>query len=137
MARLDEYLSEVMQRRGSDLHLLAGDPPRIRLHGDLMPLRQDRLPADFVREALYEIMPRKAIERFEARDGAEVLRSVDHPDRFVRADAGGVRLDPAATLFRREFTRPGLLIGATGGGYLRTDGRSLTLAATGSAFRLG
>ena len=35
MAQIDEYLTEVLQRRGSDLHFLAGDPPRIRLYGDL------------------------------------------------------------------------------------------------------
>ena len=53
MARIDEYLAEILNRKGSDLHFLAGDPARIRLYGDLQPLRPDKLTAAFVKEALY------------------------------------------------------------------------------------
>jgi len=35
MAQIDSYLEEVLKRRGSDLHFIAGDPARIRTHGDL------------------------------------------------------------------------------------------------------
>ena len=42
MPRIDEYLGEILDRKGSDLHFLAGDPPRIRLYGDLSPLRNER-----------------------------------------------------------------------------------------------
>ena len=35
--RIDEFLSEVLIKSGSDLHFVAGDPPRIRLHGELQP----------------------------------------------------------------------------------------------------
>jgi twitching motility protein PilT len=82
MAKIDEFLGEIIERRGSDLHFLAGDPPRIRLHGDLTPLRQDPLPPDFVREALYEIMPRKAQQRFESRDGADFAYALSGRGRF-------------------------------------------------------
>ena len=33
--RIDEFLRDVLMKGGSDLHFVAGDPPRIRLHGDL------------------------------------------------------------------------------------------------------
>ena len=82
MARIDEYLAEILNRKGSDLHFLAGDPARIRLYGDLQPLRPDKLTADFVREALYEIMPRKAIERFEAKDGTDFAYHLQGVARF-------------------------------------------------------
>ncbi len=36
MAEIDAYLTEVLDKRGSDLHFIAGDPPRIRLYGDLI-----------------------------------------------------------------------------------------------------
>ena len=36
MAQIDAFLEEVLERRGSDLHFIAGDPPRIRLHGELV-----------------------------------------------------------------------------------------------------
>jgi len=82
VARIDEYLAEILNRKGSDLHFLAGDPARIRLYGDLQPLRPDKLTADFVREALYEIMPRKAIERFEAKDGTDFAYHLQGVARF-------------------------------------------------------
>src|SRR5262244_840704 len=82
VARIDEYLTEVLNRKGSDLHFLAGDPPRVRLYGDLLSLRQDRLAPDFVREALYEIMPKKAVERFESKDGTDFAYHLQGVARF-------------------------------------------------------
>ena len=82
MARIDEFLEEILKRKGSDLHFLAGDPPRIRRYGDLSPLRPEILTPDFVREALYEIMPRKAVERFEKQDGADFAYALEGKGRF-------------------------------------------------------
>src|SRR6202167_2611552 len=82
MAQIDQFLEEIMRRRGSDLHFIAGDPPRIRLHGELSPLRSEVLTPDFVKEALYEIMPRKAVERFEHKDGADFAYSLTTKGRF-------------------------------------------------------
>ena len=59
MPQVDALLIEVLEKRGSDLHLIAGDPPRIRLYGDISPLKPERLTAEFVKQALYEIMPKQ------------------------------------------------------------------------------
>jgi twitching motility protein PilT len=82
MAQIDALLEEIVKRRGSDLHFLAGDPPRIRLNGELSPLRGEVTPAETVKEALYEIMPRKAVERFEAKDGADFAYTLEGKGRF-------------------------------------------------------
>jgi twitching motility protein PilT len=82
LPRIDEFLAEVLNKKGSDLHFIAGDPPRVRLYGDLLTLRPDRLKADFVREALYEIIPRKALERFEAKDGTDFAYHLQGVARF-------------------------------------------------------
>jgi twitching motility protein PilT len=82
MATIDTFLKEVLQRKGSDLHFLAGEPPRIRLYGDLSPLRPEVMTADFVREALYEILPPKAQQRFEKHDGADFAYSLAELGRF-------------------------------------------------------
>ena len=82
MADIDSYLGEVLDRKGSDLHFIAGDPPRIRLYGDLMPLRPDPLVAEKVRAALYEIMPRSALARFESQEGADFAYSLGDRGRF-------------------------------------------------------
>ncbi len=46
MPAIDSYLNEVLDKRGSDLHFIAGDPARVRQYGDLMPLRPERLDPD-------------------------------------------------------------------------------------------
>ena len=38
MALIDEYLLEVLKRKGSDLHFIAGDPPRVRRYEKILPL---------------------------------------------------------------------------------------------------
>jgi twitching motility protein PilT len=54
----------------------------VRQYGNLSSLRAERLGADFVREALYEIMPRKALERFETRDGTDFAYTLGSIARF-------------------------------------------------------
>jgi twitching motility protein PilT len=82
VAKIDDYLEEILKRDGSDLHFMAGDPPRVRQYGKLTSLRAERLGADFVREAIYEIMPRKALDRFETRDGTDFAYTLGTIARF-------------------------------------------------------
>ncbi|HUO96909.1 MAG TPA: type IV pilus twitching motility protein PilT [Steroidobacteraceae bacterium] len=143
MARIDEYLSEVLGRKGSDLHFIAGDPPRLRVYGDLQPLRPEPLRADFVKETLYEIMPQKAIARFEEKEGADFAYAVPGLARFrvnVMRQLNGMgavcRVIPSAALTLEQLNMPdavrtlcrqnsGLILvtGKTG------SGKSTTLAA--------
>jgi twitching motility protein PilT len=82
MAQIDSLLLEVLEKRGSDLHFIAGDPPRIRLFGDLSSLKPEKLAAEFVKQALYEILPKTALERFEAKDGADFAYTLADRGRF-------------------------------------------------------
>jgi twitching motility protein PilT len=82
VAVIDSYLIEILEKRGSDLHFIAGDPARIRLHGDLSSLRPDKLAPEFVKDALYEIMPKAAKDRFEAKDGADFAHTIPERGRF-------------------------------------------------------
>jgi twitching motility protein PilT len=82
LAQIDEYLEEILKNSGSDLHFMAGSPPRVRQYGKLMALRQEKLSAELVHESLYEIMPRQAIERFETRDGCDFAYSLGAVARF-------------------------------------------------------
>jgi twitching motility protein PilT len=80
--RIDTYLREVLAKNGSDLHFVAGDPPRIRLYGELQTLRDEPLAQDAVREALTEIMTRRAQARLEAQDGADFAYTIPGVSRF-------------------------------------------------------
>jgi twitching motility protein PilT len=143
MAAIDALLKDVLQRRGSDLHFMAGDPPRIRLHGDLSPLRPEPMTADSVKEALYEIMPPKAQARFDKQDGADFAYSLADLGRFrvnVMRQLNGMgavfRAIPSKALTMDELKLPEsvrTLARANNGMILVTgktgSGKSTTLAA--------
>ena len=82
MARIDEFLLQILEKKGSDLHFLAGDPPRIRQFGELRPLRTEALERSLVEEALFEIMPKAASKRFEEHDGADFAYTMGEYGRF-------------------------------------------------------
>ena len=44
---VDRLLRAMVEKNGSDLHLIAGNPPRFRLHGDLQVLEPVAAPRDF------------------------------------------------------------------------------------------
>ena len=62
MHQIDEYLKQVVVRNGSDLHFIAGEPPRGRIYGDLQILGPEALNTTKVESALTEIMSPKAME---------------------------------------------------------------------------
>jgi twitching motility protein PilT len=82
MAAIDAFLTQVLERDGSDLHFLAGDVPRVRQYGELKPLRPEPLEAETVKTTLYEIMPKLAVERFESKDGTDFAHSIPGVARF-------------------------------------------------------
>jgi len=143
MPIIDEYLKEVLSKKGSDLHFLAGDPPRIRLFGDLQPLRPDRLDKEFVQNTLYEIMPKTAVKRFEEHDGADFAYNMGEYGRFrvnVMRQLNGMgavmRAIPSKALSMEQLNLPQAcysLCSANNGLILVTgktgSGKSTTLAA--------
>ncbi len=82
MPAIDDYLKQILERDGSDLHFLAGDPPRVRQYGELKPLGNEPLDAEMVKNTLYEIMPKLSVERFEAKDGTDFAYSIPGVARF-------------------------------------------------------
>jgi twitching motility protein PilT len=79
---IDQYLTQVLERNGSDLHFLAGDPARVRQYGELKALSDQLLAAETVKTTLYEIMPKLAVERFEAKDGTDFAYAIPNVARF-------------------------------------------------------
>ncbi len=55
-----EILKAAIQRGASDIHLKAGDAVRVRIHGQLVPLTQQRVSADQVRALAEKLIPREA-----------------------------------------------------------------------------
>jgi len=56
MTIIDTYFTEMASRGASDLHMVVGFPPLIRLHGELEPLNHPALTPESNRKILYEIL---------------------------------------------------------------------------------
>jgi twitching motility protein PilT len=82
MRRIDVLLSRVVGMDGSDLHLVAGDPPRIRVNGDLRALEDETMTAEAVSDSLAEVMPEHARSVFERGDGVDFAYEVHGLSRF-------------------------------------------------------
>jgi twitching motility protein PilT len=82
VSQIDEYLKQVVVRNGSDLHFIAGEPPRARIYGELQILGPELLTASKVEAALVEIMSPKSREDFQRRDSTDMAYSLEELARF-------------------------------------------------------
>jgi twitching motility protein PilT len=65
MAKIDEFLKSLMERKGSDLHLCSDLPPKIRVHGRLEALeKQPAIPPEQMRDILHEICPEEKWQHY-------------------------------------------------------------------------
>jgi len=65
MAKIDAFFKLMNEQGASDLHLVSGQPPALRLHGEIERIRYNVLSNDDLRELLYEITPEEKIKVFE------------------------------------------------------------------------
>jgi twitching motility protein PilT len=82
MSQIDQYLRALVERNGSDLHFVAGQPPRMRLYGELAVMEDELLTGDRTEEILREIMSEKAAEHFEDNDSADFAYMIEGVSRF-------------------------------------------------------
>jgi twitching motility protein PilT len=63
---MDAMLQYLVDKGGSDLHLIAGLPPSIRLHGEIIPVEgAERLTPDSAQEVVYSMLTEEQIQRFQ------------------------------------------------------------------------
>jgi len=65
MAKIDAFFKLMHEQGASDLHLAAGQPPMLRLVGDIERIKYAPLTNDQLRAMLYEITPEDKIKHFE------------------------------------------------------------------------
>jgi len=82
MSRVDAFLELVVKQKGSDLHLISGNPPRIRLNGEMYPVKYRNLSADETHDLLLEIMPEIAKNKYEKTKGADFAYETEDLARF-------------------------------------------------------
>ena len=65
MARIDAFFKLMHEQGASDLHLVAGSQPILRIRGDMERIKYDVLDNDTLRSMLYEITVEEKIKVFE------------------------------------------------------------------------
>ncbi|MHC4778557.1 MAG: type IV pilus twitching motility protein PilT [Planctomycetota bacterium] len=65
MVTLEEMLQILVQRNGSDLHITAGSPPKIRIDGRLVNTEHDVLSPEMSQKIVYSVLDSNQIARFE------------------------------------------------------------------------
>jgi twitching motility protein PilT len=65
MYSLEELLEQLVEKRGSDLHLTAGSAPRIRVDGELKAIEGEGLAPQEAQELVYSVLTNDQIAKFE------------------------------------------------------------------------
>lgn len=65
MAKIDAFFKLMAEQGASDLHMVAGQQPILRVRGELERVKYDVLNNDDLRAMLYEIAPETKIKQFE------------------------------------------------------------------------
>jgi twitching motility protein PilT len=79
---INEFLRSMHLRSGSDLHVIAGDPPRMRVHGDLITLDNQRLDPEELKSELFAIMTPQSQHQFNVHDSADFAHAIPDLARF-------------------------------------------------------
>ena len=82
MADLDQFLQIVVRQGASDLHIAEGQPPKIRTHGDIMPIRSESTSHDEATRMLSEVCGTRNWEMFEQHGDLDFAYQMDEHSRF-------------------------------------------------------
>jgi twitching motility protein PilT len=158
--RLAAWLARAVAAGASDLHLLAGYPPVLRLHGDLTELPDPPLQGDQTQDLLTALCPPESLARLESNKNVDFSFMLAHQGRASRFRANvfqaGRHLGacfrvvpdaipdfdwaefPLPLARRLASLRDGLVIltGATGSGKTTTLAMIVNLLNQGGGYRI-
>lgn len=143
MAEIDKYFNSLIEKGGSDLHMAEGQPPKMRVHGQMITLPEDRLTQSSLGKMMEEICDEERFKNYQHTGDADFAYSLGEKARFranyYRQSEGlgcVFRLIPSKIMSLKDLGAPevlkkfadmrqGLLLvtGPTG------SGKSTTLAA--------
>jgi twitching motility protein PilT len=80
--QIDHYLRALIESDSSDLHFIAGQPPRMRMYGELTAFEEELLSVDRTKEILTEIMSQSALNDLDDHDSADFAYMIEGLARF-------------------------------------------------------
>src|SRR3989449_5538513 len=82
MAKIDAFFNLMFEQNASDLHLATGNPPILRIRGELQRVDFPPLENDSLKAMLYEIAPEYKIKLFEETGDVDFGYEIPNVSRF-------------------------------------------------------
>lgn len=82
MPYINQFLNIVVREGASDLHIGEGQPPKIRVHGDVMPIRDEPVSHEEATRMLSEVCGPQNWEIFERHGDLDFAYQMDEDSRF-------------------------------------------------------
>jgi twitching motility protein PilT len=82
MARIDAFFNLMFEQKASDVHLSSGNPPILRINGELHRVDYPPLESDTLRAILYEITPEYKVKVFEETGDVDFGYEIPGVSRF-------------------------------------------------------
>jgi twitching motility protein PilT len=79
---IDDFFDLVVQKKASDLHLQEGQPPKMRVHGDIVAIRDSLLTHSEMEQMLSEVAGPKRWENFVKKGDADLAYELNSDSRF-------------------------------------------------------
>lgn len=82
MAKIDAFFNLLLEQKASDLHMASGNPPILRINGELHRVDFPPLESDSLKAMLYEIAPEYKIKQFEETGDVDFGYEIPNVSRF-------------------------------------------------------
>ncbi|HUA67177.1 MAG TPA: PilT/PilU family type 4a pilus ATPase, partial [Candidatus Saccharimonadales bacterium] len=82
MAKIDAFFNLMFEQKASDLHMASGNPPMLRINGELQRVDYPPLENDSLKTLLYEIAPDYKIKQFEETGDVDFGYEIPNVSRF-------------------------------------------------------
>ncbi len=79
---IEELLLETKNKNATDLHLTANMPPVIRSHGELVPIEEERMMGEEIKELMFSILTKKKKETLSNQLSVDLALSFAHVGRY-------------------------------------------------------
>ena len=143
MAYIDQFFEYLIKAGASDFHMAQGEPPKIRRHGEVMPIRNEPITAEEAAYMLSEISGPERWQRFEEAGDLDFAYEMNEDSRFrcnflkqTRGYGAVFRLIPTKIMTLEQLGIPSVVkeFGHLRGGLVLVtgptgSGKSTTLAA--------
>ncbi len=135
MNRIDAFLELAVQQGGSDLHLVSGQAPKIRIHGSLQPVKFRDLSVEDMEKILAEFMGDSIRDELQKRLAVDFAYEVENLGRFrvnayshMNGLAAVLRVVPSKVATLEELGLPASIANAIA----KPSGLTLVTGPTGS-----